>query len=205
MYAFCSCGIWEQLAAAESPVEDNWPFQYSFPGKLFPSQAYIATFSKSLSFIWKGSSSVNVTMISVSPNFWPSTRSEFADEGCCFSAFRGGIHENSTCLTCGMAFKFDNFWSVTSKACKYSGIWNDEKLHDIKKSVRISISSVRHLKMWNSWSGMPSQNSTLLGFWPMNDLRSAVGDDKLMLKGTLAEVRVLRKYLWTHKLPSSGK
>ena len=29
----------------------------------------------------------------------------------------------------------------------------------------------------------------------MNDLRSAVGDDKLMLKGTLAEVRVLRKYL----------
>ena len=137
MYAFCSCGICEQLAAAESPVEDNWPFQYSFPGKLFPSQAYIATFSKSLSFIWKGSSSVNVTMISVSPNFWPSTRSEFADEDCSFSAFRGGIHENSTCLTCGMAFKFDNFWSVTSNACKYSGIWNDEKLHDIKKSVRL--------------------------------------------------------------------
>ena len=31
--------------------------------------------------------------------------------------------------------------------------------------------------------------------WPMNDLRSTVGDDKLMLKGTHAEVRVLRKYL----------
>ena len=31
--------------------------------------------------------------------------------------------------------------------------------------------------------------------WSMNDLRSGVGDDKLMLKGTHAEVRVLRKYL----------
>lgn len=43
MWGLCSSAICEAAAVAESPVDDNIPTQYSFPGKALPSQAYETT------------------------------------------------------------------------------------------------------------------------------------------------------------------